>query len=82
MGPYSTAFTLTEETAFQFMEAIDDDMWIGDSGASSHLLGTDKRVYNKKRMTGHVNAANGSKMPILYEGKVAVELSPKEGEAS
>ena len=37
-GPYSTALA-TIKTAFKMMDEVDEDLWIGDSGASSHLIG-------------------------------------------
>ena len=38
---HSTAFT-TIETANE----IEEDLWIGDSGASSHLIGSQKGVFD------------------------------------
>ena len=38
--PYSTAFA-TIETAFEMMDEVVEDLSIGDSGASSHLIASD-----------------------------------------
>ena len=37
-GPYSTAFAIIK-TAFKMMDEVDEDLWIGESGASSQLIG-------------------------------------------
>ena len=34
---YTTAFAIIE-TTFNMMDEVDEDLWIGDSGASSHLI--------------------------------------------
>ena len=60
-GPYSTAFA-TIETVFKMMDEDDEDLWIGDSGASSYLIGSEKCVFNKKMIKGSANTANGEKM--------------------
>ena len=54
-------------------------LWIGDSGASSHLIGSKKGVFNKKMIKGSVNTANGEKMKIKCEGKVNVNHFTKTG---
>ena len=46
-GPYSTAFAIIK-TAFKMMDEVNEDLRIGDSGASSHLIGSDKGVSTKK----------------------------------
>ena len=61
--PYPTAFAIIE-TTFNMMDEVDEDLWIGDSGASSHLIGSEKDVFNKKISEGSVNTANGEKMKI------------------
>ena len=77
-GPYSTASTKIK-TAFKMMDEVDEDLWIGDSGVSSHLIGSEKGVYDKKMNKGSVNTANGEKMKIKCEGKVNVSHSTKTG---
>ena len=54
------------------MDEVDEDLGIGDSGASSHLIGSEKDVFDKKMIEGPVNTANGEKMKIRCEGKVNV----------
>ena len=54
------------------MDEVDEDLWIGDSGASSHLIGSEKDVFDKKMIKGSINTANDEKMKIKYEGKVNV----------
>ena len=37
------------ETAMKIAE--EEDLWIGDSGASSHMMGSEEHVFNKKLIT-------------------------------
>ena len=52
------------------MDKVDEDLWIGDSGASSHLIVSEKDVFDKKMIEGSINTANNEKMKITCEGKV------------
>ena len=61
------------------MDKIDEDLWIGDSGASSHLIGSEEDVFDKKMIEGSVNTANSEKMKIRCEGKVNVSHFTKTG---
>ena len=76
--PYPTAFAIIE-TTFHMMDKVDEDLWIGDSGASSHLIGSEKDVFDKKRVKGSINTANSEKMKIRCEGKVNVSHFTKTG---
>ena len=58
---YPTTFAIVERT-FNMMDKVDEDLWIGDSGASSHLIGSEKDVFDKKMIEGSVNTANSEKM--------------------
>ena len=77
-GPYSTAFAIIK-TAFKMTDEVDEDFWIGDSGVSIHLIGSEKGVFDKNRIEGSVNTANGEKMKIKCEGKVNVSHFNKTG---
>ena len=61
------------------MDEVDEDIWIGDSGVSSHSIGSEKDVFNKKMIKGSINTANGEKMKIRCEGKVNVSHFTKTG---
>ena len=61
------------------MDDVDEDLWIGDNGASSHLIESEKDVFNKKMIEGSINTANGEKMKIRCEGKVNVSHFTKTG---
>ena len=61
------------------MDKVDEDLWIGDSGASSDLTGSEKDVFNKKVIKGSVNTINSEKMNIRCEGKVNVIQFTKTG---
>ena len=59
------------ETAMKIAE--EEDLWIGDSGASSLMMGSEEHVFNKKLITGSVRAANGAHMKMLCEGNINVD---------
>ena len=54
------------------MDKVNEELWIGDSEASSHLIGSEKDVFDKKMIEASINTANGEKMKIRCEGKVNV----------
>ena len=68
------------ETAMKIAE--EDDLWIGDSGASSHMMGSEEHVFNKKLITGSVRTANGAHMKILCEGDMNVDIITKNGDVT
>ena len=59
-----------------------EEYWIGDSGASNHMVGDDKDLFAKTPIQGNVNAANGTSMPMVCNGKMHVEAIPKQGKSS
>ena len=59
-----------------------EDDWIGDNGASSHMVGDAKDLFAKTPTQGKVNAANGTSMSIVCKGKMNVEVVPKQGKLS
>ena len=61
------------------MDEVDEDLWIGDSGASSHLIGSEKGVFDKKMIKGSVDTKNGEMMRIECEGTVNVNHFTKTG---
>ena len=52
--------------------AEEEDLLIGDSGASSHMIGSEEHVINKKLISGSMRTANDSHMKILCEGDINV----------
>ena len=57
-------------------------LFVGDSGASSHMVGEDKDLFAKIPILGKVNAANRTSMPTVCKGKMNVEAIPKQGKSS
>ena len=45
--------------------AEEEDLWIGDGGASSHMMGSEDHVFNKKLISGSMRTANGAHMKML-----------------
>ena len=68
------------ETAMKIAE--EEDLWIGDSGASSHMMGSEEHVFNKKLISGSVRAANGAHMKMLCEGDINVDVITKNGDVT
>ena len=62
--------------------AVEEDLWIGDSGASSHMMGGEEHVFNKKLIYGSVRTANGAHMRILCEGDINVDVITKNGDVT
>ena len=59
--------------------AEEEDLWIGDSGASSHMMGSEEHVFNKKLITGSMRTANGAHMKMLCDGDINVDFITKNG---
>ena len=78
---YSSALT-TMHWGLQSHTDYHEDYWIGDRGASSHMVGDAKDLFAKSLIQGKVNAANGTSVPIVCKGKMNVEVVPKEGKPS
>ena len=68
------------ETAMKIAE--EEDLWIGDSGASSHMMGSEEHVFNKKLITGSVRTANGAHVKMLCEGDINVDVITKNGDVT
>ena len=68
------------ESAMKIAE--EEDLWIGDSGASSHMMGSEEHVFNKKLISGSVRTANGAHMKMLCEGDINVNVITKNGDVT
>ena len=60
--------------------AEEEDLWIGDSGASSHMMGSEEHVFNKKLISGSMRTANSAHMKMLREGHTNVDVITKNGD--
>ena len=65
------------ETAMKIVE--EEDLCIGDSGASSHMMGSEEHVISKKLISGSMRTANGAHMKMLCEGDINVDVITKNG---
>ena len=63
------------ESAMKLAE--EEKLWIGDSGASSHMMGSEEHVFNKKFISGSMRTANGAHMKMLCEGTSMLMSSPR-----
>ena len=68
------------ETAMKIAE--EEDLRIGDSGASSHMMESEEHMFNKKLITGCVRTANGAHMKMLCEGDINVDVITKNGDVT
>ena len=62
--------------------AEEEDLWIGDSGASSHMMGSGEHVFNKKLISGSMRTANGAHMKMLCDGDINVDVITKHGDVT
>ena len=76
----SANMAMNLETVMKIAE--EEDLWIGDSGASSHMMGSEEHVLNNKLITGSVRTANGAHMKILCEGDINVDVITKNGDVT
>ena len=60
--------------------AEEEDLWIGDSGASSHMMGSEEHIFNKKLISGSVRTANCAHMKMLCEEDINVDVITKNGD--
>ena len=68
------------ESAMKIAE--EEDLWIGDSGASSHMMGSEEHTFNKKLISGSMRTANGDHMKMLCEGDINVDVITKNGDVT
>ena len=68
------------ETAMKIAE--EEDLSIGDSGASSHMMGSEEHVFNKKLISGSIRTANGAHMKMVCEGDTNVDVITKNGDVT
>ena len=74
----SVNMAMNLESAMKLAE--EEDLWIGDSGASSHMMGSEECVFNKKLISGSVRRANGAHMKTLCEEDINVDVITKNGD--
>ena len=56
----------------------EEDLWIGDSGASSHMMGSEEHVFSKELICTSMRTGNGANMKILCEGDINVDVITKK----
>ena len=78
---YSSALT-TMDWGLRSHPECQEDYWIRDSRALSHMVGEDKDLCAKTPIQGKVNAANGTSIPMVCKGKMNVEAIHKQGKSS
>ena len=65
-----------------WIKSCSEDLWIGDGGASSHMMGSEEHVFNKKLIFGSMRTVNGAHMKMLCEGDINVDLITKNGDVT
>ena len=63
------------ESAMKIAE--EEDLWIGLSGASSHMMGNEEDVFNKKYISGSMRTSNGAHRKCCVKGTSMLMSSPK-----
>ena len=62
--------------------AGDEDLWIGDCGASSQMMGSEEHVFNKKLISGRMRTADGAHMKMLCDEDINVDVITKNGDVT
>ena len=73
----SANIAMNLETAMKIAE--EEDLSIGDSRASSNMMGSEEHVFNNKSISGSARTANGAHMKMLCEGDINVAVISKDG---
>ena len=60
----------------------EEELWIGDSGISCHMMGGKEHVFNKKLISGSMRTANGAHVKMLCEGDINVDVITKTGDVT
>ena len=68
------------ETAMKIAE--EEDLWIVDSGSTSHMMGSEEHVLNKKLISGSMRTVNGAHMKMLCEGDINADVITKNGDVT
>ena len=66
----SANLAMNLESATKLAEEERFEDW--DSGATSHMMGSEEHVFNKKLISGSVRTASGAHMKMLCEGDIKV----------
>ena len=75
-----TIWTMATNLEAAIKLAEEEHLWIGDSGASSYMMGSEEHMFNKKLIYGSVSTANGALMKMLCEGDINVDDITKNGD--
>ena len=67
------------EEANLVFDKFDNDIWIGDTGATSHMTFDSKGMYDLEEMSGQVIVGNGKGVKITHRGKLDVKIKQKDG---
>jgi hypothetical protein len=59
-------------------EEVDNEIWIGDSGASCHYCNDDERLYEYKTISEKITVGNGNIMIAKTIGKLRCGILPKK----
>ena len=70
-----------DELTLSSFEESDYSLWIGDSGASGHMTGTDKYLVNCKRIEEPIDIADEGKMLATKIGDIPVMTRNRNGKA-
>ena len=77
---YSESMAMNLESAMKLAEV--EDLLIGDSGASNHMMGSEEHVLNKKLISGNVRTVNGAHIKMLCEVDINVDVITKNGDVT
>ena len=76
----SANMAMSLESAMKLAE--EENLWIGDSGASSHMMGSEEHVFDKKLISGGMRTVSGAHMKMLCDGDINVDVITKNGDVT
>ena len=76
----SANMAMNSETVMKIAE--EEHLWIGDSGASSHMMGSEEQVFNNKFISGSMRTANGAHIKMLREGDINADVITNNGDVT
>ena len=76
----SANIAMNLETAMKIDE--EENLWIGDIGASIQMMGSEEQVFNKKWISEIMRTVNGAHMKMLCERDINFDVITKKGDVT
>ena len=67
------------QKSYQGYDLLEEDIWIADSGATSHMTNDNTGLYDVEAYNSSVSIGNGKSIGITHKGKLDVMIEQKDG---